>query len=441
MSTRYLYGDSSPAGFENNVIELLRDTVAFSVEVLSAFARIQQLRNQELALRSTMDSEVKKLDELTGVVSRALGASLSGSTGPCASKIIAAAESVVATELAALRAKLGVEVQTLGVQEGEERDLMVRALAALLAQHDLPGAASSTEVSFRDGHYRARTSTIAEDLGMSVVLECEPPAGSVLLQPVRVEKLVGALELLVPDTGGFFRRGVKPRPHRIEKLHVASFHHDDDADTLALRTEADGSGPGLDITITGPAREVSIARLLEGESSTSRFDVDKGDVGKLVMLVDAWAALSQSLTSNRTRLVTALIDGEAFRDSDEPTVLVERLIEAIAPDVQEIARRTPGTNELVIKRVIEGNRREEIFLSKGELKALLEKVPQQRRNLFRPLGLEVVMPSLLPPSMPRSESTERGSRAPKPPATADSMPAITVSQVEVDEVEDVVERK
>ncbi len=403
MRTRYLYGDSSPASFDYDAIEMLRDTLVFSVEVLSAYARVQQLRNQELALRNIADAESKKLGELNDIVARALAPVSSGTTATCAAKILAATESVVASDIAGLRGRLTADVQALGVQEGNERDSMLRSFEALLARHDLPGAKTDTAVVYRGGRYVARTSMVAEDLGVSAQLDCEPPQGHALAQAVRVEKLSGPLELQVPESGGFFRKEVRPRPQRIEKLHVAASHHDEDGVSVSLRTEPDGSGVGYDVTITGPSRDVTIARLVESDPTPARFDLDKGDLGKLVTFVDAWSGLVDGLMKNRVRLVEAMMDGEAYRDFDEPTVLVERLIEAIAPDIQEIARRTPGKNELVIKRVIEGNRREEIFLSKSELKEQLEKLPSQTRNLFRPLGLEAVMPSLLPPpSLPRA---------------------------------------
>ena len=67
-------------------------------------------------------------------------------------------------------------------------------------------------------------------------------------------------------------------------------------------------------------------------------------------------------------LVEAKIDGEAMRTHAKPTLLVERLIATMAPVVQEIAARSQSPGELVLRRLLSGDRREEIFLSKSELK-------------------------------------------------------------------------
>ena len=54
-----------------------------------------------------------------------------------------------------------------------------------------------------------------------------------------------------------------------------------------------------------------------------------------------------------------------MRTHAKPTLLVERLIATMAPVVQEIAARSQSPGELVLRRLLSGDRREEIFLSKA----------------------------------------------------------------------------
>jgi hypothetical protein len=103
--------------------------------------------------------------------------------------------------------------------------------------------------------------------------------------------------------------------------------------------------------------------------------------------------------------------------------LIERLVEEMAPVVQEIARRSKSTEELIIKRVTGDKRREEIFISKADLVAKIALLPAQLRVLFRPLGLEEQRPSTRPP--PPAEPKTPSRRAPPIP---DAPPLSVVTQ-------------
>jgi hypothetical protein len=57
----------------------------------------------------------------------------------------------------------------------------------------------------------------------------------------------------------------------------------------------------------------------------------------------------------------------------------------MAPVVQEIAWRSHSPGELVLRRLLSGDRREEIFLPKSELKQKIEALQESNRALFDPL--------------------------------------------------------
>ena len=115
------------------------------------------------------------------------------------------------------------------------------------------------------------------------------------------------------------------------------------------------------------------------------FEVDDDDAKKLLALQGKLAAAALELAKHRRRLVEARIDGEAMRAHAKQTVLVERLIAHMAPVVQEIAWRSHSPGELVLRRLLSGDRREEIFLSKSELQQKIEVLQASNRALFDPL--------------------------------------------------------
>src|SRR5205814_6104883 len=92
------------------------------------------------------------------------------------------------------------------------------------------------------------------------------------------------------------------------------------------------------------------------------------------------------LLGQRKSIVDATLDDRPLRGHDGPGVLAERLITAVAPVTQEIARRSPSTTELVLKRLVAGGRREEIFVTKADLRKKIAGLSPAQRSLFDPLG-------------------------------------------------------
>jgi hypothetical protein len=68
-------------------------------------------------------------------------------------------------------------------------------------------------------------------------------------------------------------------------------------------------------------------------------------------------------------------------------VLAQRLIAVIAPTVQQIAQRSRSPGELVLRRPLGDNRREEIFISTADLLKRLDGLPLHAREVFAPLRL------------------------------------------------------
>jgi hypothetical protein len=88
--------------------------------------------------------------------------------------------------------------------------------------------------------------------------------------------------------------------------------------------------------------------------------------------------------------------------------------------VQEIAARSLAPGELVLRRLLGGDRREEIFVSKADLKQKLEPLDGTRRALFDPLWAEGgALPARRPPPAPTARLARKtpalGSPLPVPP--------------------------
>ena len=108
------------------------------------------------------------------------------------------------------------------------------------------------------------------------------------------------------------------------------------------------------------------------------------------------------------RVATAQIDDVPLSQHAHPRLLVERLVAAMAPTVREIAAHSLSPGELVLKRLLAGDRREEIFVAKSELAQKLEPLPAALRKVLAPLGIAAEEPEAparpfrktMPPPMP-----------------------------------------
>jgi hypothetical protein len=231
---------------------------------------------------------------------------------------------------------------------------------------------------------RARLKT---GFGLDAVMDLEIPANNLFERVVRIDRLMERLDVQAPEVGGWLHKEVKRRPQHLEKLHVLEFAFGASSGALKLRVNADGTGPGFDLLFGKEAPRVRLVRVdqQEGAAADAPFDVEDDDAKNLLALYQKLAGPAGELTQHRRRLVEARVDGEVMRNHANPAVLVERLIAAMAPVVQEIASRSHSPGELVLRRLLSGDRREEIFLSKAELKAKLEPLSEGNRALFDPL--------------------------------------------------------
>jgi hypothetical protein len=398
----YIYGDATQAPFSVDYIQLLRDVIDYAVEHLLSEQERHALGKRELSLRAASDAEIRRVEELAKLTARAMESANVGAEGShaaqCAEAIVRAAGEQVRLAVEAVRAGLSAELTKLGEAEQAERERSKRALEKLLLDHDLPDTNFSLQLAQVGGaRYVGRVATTSA-LGVDAQLELEIGKDAVAFPAVvRVERFAPGLELHAPEAGGFFRKEIRLKPQKVDKLFVVELAAGDGG-AFKLRAGADGTGIGFAFEVSGGdgARRVKAAHFGEKGEGTA-YEPPAEDIAKITSLFDEITQGAGEARFLRKRLVEATLDGDAYVAHEEPTVLVERLIEEMAPVVQEIARRSKSNEELVIKRITGDKRREEIFIAKSELVAKLAPLPANLRRLFLPLGLEEAKPSTRPP--------------------------------------------
>jgi hypothetical protein len=419
----YLFGDATPSQLQSNFIDFLRDALDFGVKVLTADEHLRQGVTRGGELSRGADVEITRLEALAGTVVDAvaptIAAGTDSATGKCAEAIAQSAANLTRGEIERVRANLATELGRIEALAQQERGNCVLALQELILKHDLPEMTFDIKLEQQDGtRYRARVHA-RTSYGVEADIDVEIPASHQLAHVLRLDKIVDRLEVQAPESGGWLRKEVKLRPQRLDKEYVTELFLSSTDATLKLRTSADGSGAGFDVAVRGESPRVRMVRVGEGELPP--FDLADVDAGKMVHLREQLAGFCAELLTHRRALHDARVDGHPLRTLESPRQVVERLIEAMAPTVQEIAKRSLSPSELVLKRQLGDGRREEIFISKDSLKEKLAPLPPSLRALFAPLGLADFTvassaPASKPPSAPQPAARAAASHTPpKPP--------------------------
>jgi hypothetical protein len=420
----YLFGDSTPSTLESNFIDFLRDAVDFCVQALTADERIAEGKARTRALETSTAADVAKLEKIAALVPRALDGAPVGdadsAAARCVAAIVQAAEDLVRAAKSEVGAAHDAEIHKRDAAAVSAREGCVKALEALLIKHDLPDMKSDLQIALVGGTRYACRMDVTTTFGLEAALELEVPPNHLLERVVRVDRVMERLEVQVPEMGGWIHKEIRLKAQHLEKHHVVELLLKTGADRLRLRAGADGKGPGFDVLYGDEGSAPRLVRVDDGEKGGEKggesFDVEEADRPKLIALRDRLAAAATELGRHRKAVLEAKLDGESLRAHAEPARIVERLIGTLAPVVQEIAARSQSVGELVLRRLLGGDRREEIFLSKQELKVKLEPLDAKHRLLFEPLWLARLPESHPPAPLPQKMSMTAPAPAPTTPS-------------------------
>lgn len=449
----YLFGDSSPSQLKSNFLEFLRDAMDFAVFVLQADERIKLGKAKIRALNEEAEAEQKRLDHFVGVVASSVDAAEKGkadsATAGCAVRIKELVAGAHRASTGGIRQQLADEIAKVDAEEAGTRGACASALATLLAPHYPPDAVIVVRVKLGEGgRYDASLSGKAE-LGLDWSFDLAVPDGSLWAHPLRVDRVLPQLEILAPALSGWISKEVKVRPQKLERYIVTEL--DDDGERLEIKLRPEPTADtGYDLRLQHDNAKLSMRRIgPEGDASVGPFDVQNEDAATLLDF--AQKLRPTALDLERRHLTQATFDGEDFQAQFTFVDFVQKLVAWMTPIVREISSRSLTPNELVIRRALSNDRREEIFVAKATLREKYAVLPDALRQLFAPLGLDagipqsspdVTKPKLPPPSpkadahraeLPRSNPPPPVPRTPPPPPRK---PANAVSdEIDIDVTE------
>ncbi len=436
---KYLYGDATESPLDLNYLEVLRDTLDFGASVMLAHGNITQHRERATVLQSEAKVEREQLELVNDDVDKTLAASKKKVTTRVPRACVDAIRAVAAAEIkradAALQAALAKELGEIHDAVSREQANNVRRLEALLLKHDLPECALWVNARFDAKQEKYLVELIGKAAcDVAFVMDLDVPPDHLLAEPLRVDRIAPGLTIRVPEKSGWVRKSVKLRPHKLIKEYVVSVSHSTKRTTVKLRNALSEADAGYDL-IFGTKGRVAVARLSKGAESEP-FEPEVEDKKALLTFYDELNRALNGLKHQRRALRGAQLDATPLAEHADATVLVRRLVQQMAPVVHEIALHSLSPEELVLKRVLADDRREEIFLAKADLRAKLEPLAPELRAVFTPLALDVPVRDLTGPPPPVRAGRTQVMASPDleevvkhaPPAASPRPPAITIPE-------------
>lgn len=405
---KYLYGDATESPLDRNYIEYLKAVLEFSVSVLTSVEAVRELNRQGKDRQKYAAKELKQLDFVAKRLANALDDCAGIETVPTTDRVLESLRNLALGEVrkaeSAVRGSLEGELRKIDTSVRQHRADNLRRLEKLLLKHDLPESRQWVDVKMGDDGMYSATLRGVSTSDVSWVMQLDIPDDHLLAQPLRIDRLFPDMAIKVPEMSGWISKSVKLRTHRLGKEYVSDLAHHKGRALLRIRANIGDKDNGFDIAFNAKGLPSSIARKVKGEASEP-FEPQPDDADGLRELFNRVASASSELVSRRTSLRSAKLDDKPIEEHTAPAVLVERLVAQMAPHVSEISTHSLSADELVLKRVLTDDRREEIFASKKDLREMLAPLSPDVQQIFRPLDLGIKA---------RSKAPERPSESPAP---------------------------
>lgn len=417
--SNFLYGDSTASTLQTNFLEFLRDAIDFSVAALKSDQRIHNAHARIAALQAEADRQTQDLERFVATVANTIESSEKEADSPttqCAAHLMSLSRDALHTFKNVIAAKLQSDIAQAQAEESAARDAASAALGALLAPHEPPDATSTFKIEMNEaGQYEGFSEGEAK-LGLAWSLLLHAPAGHVWAEPVRFGRFVPAFEVSMPQVvSGWLGKGVKVLPQKIDGYILTSCAETDGTTHLRLRSDADPA-MGLRLDVNAAKKIAKMMRTAGAEEA--EIELKPEEVQRLLEVPEKLSASIAGFVA--ATLKTATVDGKPFRNQPTFQAFVERLMSMMAPVTHVISERSLMPTELVIRKLLGNDRREEIFVAKAVLREKYASLPEAQRAIFAPLGLEAttrvsqlpagvsvraeLAPSRPPPPMPEAST-------------------------------------
>lgn len=375
----YRFGDGTAFPLEENFIDTLTQAVEACTQAFSPLAELDARREKAVVAERDSHREVDRLVELQQVVETALGQFISGSGGLAQAT---AHKIVQATKQSVIAVKSQIEGRARALlADAEPRtasDKVQTAMSPFFERTELPG---TTWVSSWDGRGTAARAEAVSTSGRLQAAYTLDLSG-MWQQPIRNDVFAAdaVVHLVRKRTFG----KAKPTPIDLSKMLMISIEQRARETVLGMREGIKTQAGYRFVLAEDGATFTTIG--LTGELDGDAQAVGDEDLPNLRRLSEG--AVAQLATLRARRTVRELrYSGEALAQLSEPKKLPLELLAQLTPLCRALRDRSPIAGELVLKRDIGDNRREELFVPRAQLAARFQPLPPEYRRPFEDMGL------------------------------------------------------
>jgi hypothetical protein len=389
---RYLYGDSVPFPPQYDFLAALDVFCSQAARVVRLDAETRALRKAAEEAAMTRARSVEVLDVFHREAVGALRDGAKDSTQPLVRDYVVQlsdlAQRIVDESRRQAMTTNDREAQQAKAECDRRRSEARDSLEKLLVAVRLPVQETHVKMQLEDGENKlAAAFTYEGDLTASFTLSAaELPDWR---EPRRVGDFAQQVTMPVGVKRSLFKRTVAPETITLDDYVIGAFDLDDDRCVLHLRKRADAPD-SLVFTVKRTEdklrAEVHHPDDVEAESGLPAV-LDHSSAVEVERLWQLIRTACSHALGKKKRMVSLELAGNSVAEHDLGTKVVGLVVEAIAPTVSEIARRSPNAHELSLKVENDAGRREEIYLRKAQLVSSLSSVMPKERGVFDPLGL------------------------------------------------------
>jgi len=384
----YRFGDGTPFPLRENFIETLVAAVDCCVALYQIEARIEEhharLRD---AGRSAAD-ELQRLDALQGLLDTALAPLLAKqhkrggrASEQAAARISEAAAGIIRNSRSGVtrrRDTVSREALPPSVVEG-----VPAALAQFFCHHHLPR--TEWQARWQAGADQPASAEVSARATRQLELVFRASiAGGFWSRPIPMADLLPG-----PVTAAVQRGKGRGREIRLDPTLLTELTVGPGREAMVLRETGKKPGPGFHILLPRPGEAGPLVVALDkrDQSRGQPFYLDEAGAASVIA---AWRALEQelpALVASRQELVAARLGGRAVTELEHPAQLAEAILTSLAALVREMRVRSRVPGELILKRDLGPDRREEMFVPRQVLWNKLAVLAPRHRQLFEAIGL------------------------------------------------------
>jgi hypothetical protein len=419
----YRFGDGTPFPLRENFIDTIVAAVDCCVSLHHMEMEVESRHLRMREARKLASDELKRLDALKALIETAVTPLIARkeralrTSETAAAKIYENAQSIIRQSRESV-----VQRRDTVIQDGahpEPNDAILDVLGAFFRGHSLPR--TEWRLRWQAGGGEAGPITelwaqAARDLDLTFA--CEIPADSPWAAAQTTADLVPGLSLATSiDTGTG-----RPRAIKLEAMQVVEVHVAPGRDAFVLRENTRRAALGLHVVMPRGADTAPLVVALDrrDQPSGQPFYLDEAGSAALHAI---WAALDARLAdllAVRTGLSAARLGGRDATIVDHPSQIAEAILLSLAPLIREMRMRSRVPGELILKRDLGGDRREEMFVPRQVLWQKLDTLPSHHRQVFEAVGLGNEATSEFVTRLATHPGPRRTTRVPLPAAAGDS---------------------